>query len=153
MGEAEALATILAVLVLMPELIEPLKWSIVFAWSFAEAISDLRTLYEGGRVPLIKTAETWHLSLINLAFFRDHLGGGGEEGLTYQDYLRMLLLLGDFADETWRMADIIEMQIRKTPGNGSFRLDWCLDIFQAQIDTRSRFGFDLKLVRTYGYEK
>jgi len=153
MGEAELLATILAALVLMPELIEPLKWSIVFAWSFAEAISDLRTLYEGGRVPLIKTAETWHLSLINLAFFRDHLGGGGEEGLTYQDYLRMLLLLGDFADETWRMADIIEMQIRKTPGNGSFRLDWCLDIFQAEIDTRSRFGFDLKLVRTYGYEK
>ena len=152
-GEVEVLATILALLALMPELEEPIKWSILFAWSFAEAISDLRTLYEGGKVPLIKSADTWQLSLANLAFFRDHLGGGGDEGLTYQDYLRMLLLLGDFEEETWRMADIIEMQIRKTPGNGNFRLDWCLDIFQAEIDTRSRFGFDVQLVRTYGYEK
>lgn len=151
--EADALALILALLLINPELQEPIKWSILFAWSFAEAISDLRILYKGGRVPLIKTAETWHLSLANLAFFRDNLAEDGEEGLSYPDYLRMLLLLGDFEEQTWRMGDIIEMQIRKTPGNGNFRLDWCLDIFQAEIDTRSRFGFDLKLMRTYGYEK
>ena len=151
-AECEALATIISAILLCPELMDPLKWSMIFAWSFAEAISDMRILYTGGRVPLIKTAENWHITFLNLAFFRDHLGGNGDSGLTYQDYLRMLLLLQSVEDKTDRMGDLIEMDVRQTPGNGHFRLDWCLDIFTAQLTVVSRSGFRMEMVRTYGYE-
>ncbi len=151
-AECEALATIISAILLCPALLDPLKWSMIFAWSFAEAISDMRILYTGGRVPLIKTAENWHITFLNLAFFRDHLGGNGDSGLTYQDYLRMLLLLQSVEDKTDRMGDLIEMDVRQTPGNGHFRLDWCLDIFTAQLTVVSRSGFRMEMVRTYGYE-
>ncbi len=151
--EAQALALILSSVILMPELEEPFKMSILFAWSFAESVSDMRRLYLGGRVPLVKDAESWHLSLTNLAFFRDNLADGGGEGLSYPDYLRMLLLLQDLDEKTARMGDIIEMDVRQSPGDGNFRLDWCLDIFEADMKLSSRYGFDMRLVRTYGYEK
>ncbi|MCR5178991.1 MAG: DUF5702 domain-containing protein [Lachnospiraceae bacterium] len=152
-GEAEALALILSAVILMPELMEPFKMSILFAWSFAESISDMRRLYLGGRVPLIKTAASWQLSLENLPFFRDNLAGGGGDGLSYKDYLRMLLMLEDLDKKTARMGDIIEMDVRQSPGDGNFRLDWCLDIFEADMRLSSRYGFDMHLMRTYGYEK
>ncbi|MCR5093038.1 MAG: DUF5702 domain-containing protein [Lachnospiraceae bacterium] len=149
----EVLAAATAALLMSPGLYEPLKWSVLFAWSFAESISDMRILYSGGRVPLIKTRETWRLSLEHLPFFREHLGEDGGSGLTYEDYLRMLLLLGDTEKKTMRMADLMEMDIRQTPGNGHFRLDWCLDVFEAQLTVNSRMGVSVDMVRTYGYEK
>lgn len=149
----EALATLLSALVFLPEIEEPLKWSMVFAWSFAEAISDMRTLYEGGKVPLIKTRESWKLSFENLVFFRDHLGGGGESGLDYQDHLRMLLLLQSMDEKTARMGDLIELDIRQTAGNAHFRLDWCMDVFEAQMRVESRLGFAMDMVRRDGYEE
>ncbi len=127
--------------------------SILFAWSFAESISDMRALYEGNRVPLVKSEDTWHLSLSNLLFFRDHLGGDDDGGLTYEDYLRMLFITKSMEDKTDRFCDLIEMDVRCTPGNEHFRLDWCLDVFQAQITTTSRLGFTMQIMRTYGYEE
>ena len=56
-------------------------------------------------------------------------------------------------EKTARMGDIIEMDVRQSPGDGNFRLDWCLDIFEADMKLSSRYGFDMRLVRTYGYEK
>ncbi|MCR5675560.1 MAG: DUF5702 domain-containing protein [Lachnospiraceae bacterium] len=149
----EALAGVLSALVFVPELQEPLKWSMIFAWSFAESVSDMRILYEGGRVPLVKTQDTWRLSFTNLAFFRDHLGGGGDSGLEYADYLRMLLLLQGMDEKTDRLADLMEMDVRQTPGNANFMLDWCMDVFQAEMLITSRVGFSMRIVRIYGYEK
>ena len=81
-SEAEAIATALSVILFVPELADAIKYSILFAWTFAESISDLHILFSGGRVPLFKSDETWKLSLSNMFSFRDHLGSqDNQEGL------------------------------------------------------------------------
>lgn len=58
----------------------------------------------------------------------------------------------DLETKTMRLADIIEMDVRKTAGNASFKLDHCLDIFRAEMSARARFGYECKIERVYGYE-
>ena len=153
-SEADAVATALTAITFVPELKEPVKYSILFAWTFAESISDLNILFSGGRVPLFKTDATWKLSLRNMLSFRSHLNGGDlGEGLYYRDYLRARLFMTDLETKTSRLADIIEMDVRRTAGNGQFMLDHCLDIFRAEIEVGTRFGYEAKIERIYGYEE
>ncbi len=152
-AEADLAATVLTAVTFVPELKDPVKNSILFAWTFAETISDLNILFSGGRVPLLKSDATWKLSFWNMFSFRDHLGGGDlGEGLYYQDYLRARLFMVGHEEKTMRLADIIEMDIRRTAGNGGFKLDYCLDCLRAEITMGTRYGFDCKIERIYGYE-
>ena len=153
-SEAEAVAAVLTAVMFVPELKDPVKYSILFAWTFAESISDLNILFSGGRVPLFKSDATWRLSLRGMFSFRDSLNGGDlGEGLYYQDYLRARLFMTDLATKTMRLADIIEMDVRRTEGNGRFMLDHCLDIFRAEIEVGTRYGYEAKIERIYGYEE
>lgn len=153
-GQADLVASALTAIAFVPELKDPVKYSILFAWTFAESISDLSILFSGGRVPLFKSDSTWRLSLTNMLSFRSHLNGGDlGEGLYYRDYLRARLFMTDLNTKTKRLSDIIEMDIRQTEGNGSFKLDHCLDIFRAEIEVGTRFGYDAKIERIYGYEE
>ena len=153
-AEAEAVASALTAILFVPELKDPVKYSILFAWTFAESISDLNILFSGGRVPLFKSDSTWRLSLMNMLSFRDHLGGGDlGEGLYYKDYLRARLFLVSPDLKIKRMADIIEMDLRRTEGNGNFKIDHCLDVFRAEIHVGTRWGYDVKIERIYGYEE
>jgi hypothetical protein len=154
MDAAELLALALAIVVRNPDLKDLFKYSILFAWTFAETISDLNILFDGGRVPLFKSDETWRLSLENMLSFRDHLDGGDMEGgLYYEDYLRIKLFMTDTEIKTKRLMDIIEMDIRKTDGNSAFRLDHCLDIFRAELSVGTKYGYDVKVEKIYGYEE
>jgi hypothetical protein len=153
-AEADLVASALSAIIFVPELKDPVKYSLLFAWTFAESISDLNILFSGGRVPLFKSDSTWRLSFLNMLSFRDHLSGGDlGEGLYYKDYLRARLLMTSQDLKIKRMADIIEMDIRRTEGNGAFKLDHCLDIFRAEIHVGTRWGYDAKIERIYGYEQ
>lgn len=148
-GFATALAMMGSILIMMPEMKEVLKMAILFAWSFAESVSDVRTLFEGGRVPLVKTAESWKLDFASLLGFRS--GGGAGSGLDYAGYLRMMLLMTDLQEKTWRFMDIVEMDIRNTPDNGQFRLDGCLEQITAHVSVEGSIGFSGTFIRTRGY--
>ncbi len=151
--EAEVLAAALSVLLWVPELFEPIKYSILFAWTFAESISDLHILFNGGKVPLLKTDSTWKLSLTNMLDFRNHLNDTDNgEGLYYKDYLRMKLFLTDGDSKLERFMDVMEMDIRKTEGNGDFRIDYCLDTICAEMQIGTNYGYNTTLERIYGYE-
>ncbi|RKM55085.1 hypothetical protein D6855_16495 [Butyrivibrio sp. CB08] len=152
-AEAELVAGALTAVLFVPELKDPVKYSILFAWTFAESISDLNILFSGGRVPLFKSDSTWRLSLMGMLNFRDHLSGGDlGEGLYYKDYLRARLFMTSSDLKIRRMADIIEMDIRRTEGNGNFMIDHCLDVFRAEIHIGTYWGYDAKIERIYGYE-
>ena len=152
-AQAELIATALTAVLFVPELAELVKYSILFAWTFAESISDLNILFSGGRVPLFKSDSTWRLSILNMFSFRDHLGGGDMgEGLTYTDYLRARLFVTDFETRLLRLCDVMEMDIRRTEGNHGFMADHCLDVFCAQFTVGTGFGYDAKIERIYGYE-
>ena len=146
---AEVAAAAVSLLLLSPSLQEPVKTAILFAWSFAESIADLRTLFKGGKVPLIKTSATWKTSLLNILSFGE--GTHGTTGLDYGDYLRMLLLLEDLNTKTLRFADIVEMDLRMTEYNPNLRLDGCLDWFSAEVSYGSSTAFSGTFVRSGGY--
>ena len=82
--KAEAVAMLLSAITGLPELEEPVKYSILFAWSFAESISDLRILFQNGRVPIVKTNDTWKTGFLEMADLRHAGGGSGDQGLNYE---------------------------------------------------------------------
>jgi hypothetical protein len=153
--EVEAMAGALSSVILMPELFELIKWSIILAWTFAESVSDLHILLDNnGRVPLIKSDSSWKLSLEQMLHFRDHLGDGDcGEGLLYKDYLRIKLFMTPDNLKIKRFMDVIEMDIRKTAGNREFMLDYCIDVLRAEFLIGTKFGYEASIEREYGYER
>ena len=151
---AEGVACALTAVLMVPEFKDPVKWSILFAWTFAESISDVNILLEGGRVPLFKSDSTWQLGFAEMLLFRGNIGRKDcGEGLYYKDYLRMKLGMTDLKEKTARFMDIIEMDIRKTEGNGDFRIDHCLDTFCGELEVGTSYGYEVKIERVYGYEE
>ena len=151
--EVEAMAGALSSVMLVPELYGLIKYSIIFAWTFAESVSDLNILFSGGRVPLLKSDSTWKLGLSQMLRFRDNLGKGDcGEGLYYKDYLMIKLFMTPESAKIKRMMDVIEMDIRQTEGNRQFMLDYCIDVMRAEFVIGTKFGYEASIERTYGYE-
>ncbi len=129
-AEAEALALTISIILLIPEGMEVLKQLILLAWVTGESVADIRTLLSGGKAPLVKTKENWSLSLSELLT----LGGGAEqlqgtdeqEGISYKDYLRIFLFLGDSDEVTMRSLDRIEENLASEHGLDNFRADQCV---------------------------
>ena len=62
-----------------------------------------------------------------------------------------MVFLQDAESRTERAMDIMEMDIRQTPGNAVFRLDGCFDTYQAHLEVTSRFGYSYEMTRRYGF--
>ncbi len=153
LAEAEALALTAAVVIAVPEAVTAIKAAIVLAWTFAETISDLHILLSGGKVPIIKSVLSWKLSLENMLSFQDHLTDGGGSGLSYEDYLKVLLLMKNKKEKTFRLMDVMEMNVRATKGNAHFRMDNCIDVFRADFNISGNNLRGLEIERIYGYER
>lgn len=153
-GEADALAASLSAVVLVPELQPLVKLSILFAWGYAESVVDVRTLLSGGKIPIMKTENTWKLGLEQMLNFTRYLDKNEKDakGVDYQTYLKILLSMMNPDTKAERCMNIIEMDIRTTSGNGGFCLDSCLDSATIYIDIYSSFGYKYEIKRTYGYD-
>ena len=131
-AEAEAMALALTAVCMCPELAEPVKYTILFAWAYVESLQDVKTLLAGGRVPIFKTAADWKTGINSIKNVRGSLAEDtGGRGLNYQEYLQIMLFLQNKDIRALRAMDIMEMDIRRTPGNARFRLDACFDTYQA----------------------
>lgn len=150
-SEAELLATAISALILVPEIMPLLKTSILLAWSYAESLYDVQVLLEGGRVPLIKTADTWHYSLEEALQGSLMESGDVSMGLSYEDYLRILMMLTDLDTLTGRAMNLVEADIRQTSGNSHFRLDGCYDKVEAAFYMESAYGYTCEITRKKGY--
>ena len=146
MAKISFVAMAASLILLNPELEEPMSRAIALAWAYLESVQDVRTLMTGGRVPLVKTAQSWqtglHELLTPLTAIRDRDSG---EGLDYGEYLQGLLLLEGSSVKTQRTMDVMEMDIRKITGNSSFRFDLCLDGFGMHAEAQAcgkSFQFD-----------
>lgn len=113
-AEKVALAELTAIGIMsflaLPQLIVVLKWILLSAWALAESIVDLRGLVRGRKIPLWKSAGSWRLSTMKLDLSAE---GGGSQGLAYEDYLRILFVLGDPARQAYRMMDVIQERIQE----------------------------------------
>ncbi len=128
-------------------------FEILFAviWAGLEALWDVNCLLEGGEIPLIKNSAQWHYDIDALGQNMQGIENGADGGLTYGDYLRIFLAFQDKQITTYRLMDIMEMDIRLTPGNEEFRLDGCIDSVTVCIDIESGYGYQFFVTRNYGY--
>ncbi len=134
-AECEALAAALVGVTMIPGLVEALKQILLLSWAFAESVVDLRMLLSGKRVIFWKSADAWKVSLEE-ALHLENLGfdeGEDPQGLLYQDYLGILLVITSREKKALRSLDIIEGVVRKTPGNQGFYIDQCVDGFQTRM--------------------
>lgn len=154
MAEIQALSTTLTLICMVPEAEPLVRYSIMFAWAFVESISDVRILLDKGRVPLVKSGNTWRTQLLQMTNFqnRSEDGNSGSSGMSYEDYLRVFLCLTDENTVTMRLMDVMEMDIRQTAGNENFRMDACMDSFEMFAHIRSGYGYEFTIQRKYGYE-
>lgn len=92
-----------------PELAEPVKQAILAAWAYAESISDVRILLNGGKVSIVKTDAEWHTDLQHLGSSLQNADGGqNQNGLSYAGYLQILLRTVPEKKLVYRCMDLIE---------------------------------------------
>ena len=93
-----------------PILIKIVQLLIISAWSAAESLTDVKALLEGKKVPTIKQAEDWNLSLEGIQNFSKEMitGKDNKKGLNYEDYLRILLLMQNRKKQYFRTMDILQ---------------------------------------------
>jgi len=115
LAEAEVVAAGLCAILMKPEATEIVKHALLFLWSYGESIMDLRSLYRGKKVPLVKSQETWRLQLSNLIQNGVNEGmameGDDENGITYEDYLKALLVATNTETLCMRGLDLLEVNL------------------------------------------
>lgn len=146
-------AELVCTLVALPELIPLLEGAILLGWAYAESVYDVKTLMSGGRIPLLKDDESWHYDLEKALTgdLREKAEEG--EGLRYEDYLRIFMALTDTDTLTARAMDIVESDIRNTPGNQAFRLDGCYETVEVCVRMGSAHGFRHEITRRQSYNR
>ena len=93
--EAQALAAAIASGFLVPPAAVVIESALLLCWAFAESVLDVRELFAGGKIPLVKTSADWQISLSNLSTLMEGLDSmrkNNEHGLSYEDYLQVLIL-------------------------------------------------------------
>ncbi len=150
--EAQLIAEVASALLWMPELAPVLEAVILLGWAFAESVYDVKSLLNGGRIPLLKNDESWHYSLSSALWGELQEETREGSGMSYADYLRIFMMLTDLDTLTARAMNMVEADIRHTPGNAVFRLDGCIVQAEADIQIDSAYGYYYSIKRHAGYD-
>lgn len=151
-AEAYAAAAVISAAFLIPECIELVKAILILCWAFGESMLDLKTLLAGGRVPLIKDASSWWLSLSDLASLNvNTLPGGDQKGFDYKEYLCILLMIRGSKKLMTAITDLLEYNRRIKSGEPGFYIDNCVCSMEIQI-SGCIGNHPYTLIRSYGYD-
>jgi|GEM_PF-845882 len=147
-SEARMIATALEVCTLSPEFIEPVATSLVYATAFMETVSDISTIMNEGRVRLHKLSSD--MSVIKA------LSGGvydtnDPSGLSYTEYLVVMLILIEDRIRNLRSMDLMELWVRGQTGDSFFSMGWCIEKIGVQISYKDSMNNSHTLNRIYGY--
>lgn len=152
-AQAAGLAAAIASAFLIPPATGVIEAAILLCWAFGESILDVRELFDGGKVPLVKSAADWQLSLENLAELLNGLDSvrrGSEDGMSYEDYLQVLLLGVSREEKITRAMDMIELCVREK-GRKNFRMDSCIVTAEVSVDVKANKRKVFNVTRSYGY--
>lgn len=119
------------------------QYLVMYLWSYAEGLTEVKALLSGWKVLPFKNKETWHLSFedfISLNFNPEE--EKCEKGLKYEMYLRALLMFKDEGEKSAYTMDLVELwKIAK--GDIKFRLRNYVFAIEAEI-MYSVSGFNRK---------
>lgn len=148
-GEAENLAKSLQAVQLKKEFEQPVTCSILYAWAYLESVSEVKSLFSGGKVELTKSS--WHTAIEQVISGELPSCFEGDTGLSYEQYLGCMLMLLAEEERNLRTMDIMEMDIRSLTGNPGFCMDFCVERFRAEIFAQGMMEEKYVFSRTYGY--
>ena len=154
-SQAAALAAGIAATFLIPPAVSVIEKALLLCWAFGESILDVRELLDGGKVPLVKSAADWQLSLGNLSNLMDSLDTrrhSVKDGMSYEDYLQVLLLSKSRNVKLKRGMDMVELGIRSMPQRDQFLLDSCITAIEASVDVQANRRKVFTVTKQYGYE-
>lgn len=131
----------------VPAVIEGIKMLLMAAWAYGESIIDLRSLLKGNKIPLVKNSGNWQLELSQLASLSAK-EKQNQSGISYEDYLKILLLLQtDKKEKYMRMMDLMEQRIKISQPD--FKLSECFFSYRMTVGSKVHSLF---FNRTYSVE-
>ncbi|MBR5509771.1 MAG: hypothetical protein IKV59_06940 [Lachnospiraceae bacterium] len=150
--KAEVLAYLLAGLTGNKVLIKSVKHLILLGWAYGESLAEIRQLLGGYDLAMIKTEDHWQVSLSGLLTM---IGNPGkydvqvkkQEGMDYEDCMRIFLMLQSEQELAMRALDIIEGELQCKKGCENIHLDHCVEALTAQLWMNGIY-----LERSAGYE-
>ena len=125
-----------------------LRLLLMACWAAAEAVVDAASLVEGGKVPLMKSGDTWNLTADQLLRLGEQGGGrassyvrDGSKGLDYETYLLIFMLLTSPEKKLVRMTQLMECNIRLEEEYEDFSLARCITAaaFSGTVQIGERF--------------
>lgn len=134
-AEANNLAAVITGAGAVTPLILVVTFFILCVWAMGESVMDIRGLLAGNGVTILKTGQTWTLTLeklLTMGSSRDIGTGGGEDGFRYLSWLKFLLIIEDMTRQNFRIMDMIQKNIRQNQDD--FRIRNC--VYQVRIKTR-----------------
>lgn len=151
-AQVHQMALIIASAVALPFLEGIISLALQAAWAFGESILDIRGLLKGGKVPLVKDAGSWNLSLENLSNILEILNQEEDKeksGMDYQEYLRLLLFMKGSQTRLDRTIDLAEQEMQ-AGGQENFRMDLCVYALETELGIQCE-NRDFVIMRAYGY--
>jgi hypothetical protein len=104
---------------------------VLTAWSYAEALTDLRVLFEGKKISAVKTEAGWNTSLEQLLTLDFPEGREDPGGISYDEYLRILLLSCPLIPKYFRTMGAMESGMIRA-GEADFRMSGYLFSFEGE---------------------
>lgn len=152
-SDAYTLAVSMAGATALEPVIRLLQYTIMYVWAFAEGLSDVRILFAGEKIEIMKTEDTWNLSFDKLLShdFSSNSDSKNKNGLDYEMFLRILLYLESDSIKAAYTMDLVEFYMIVNHDK-KFRLkDY---VYGMEISTSYRLkgmrdGYTEKSVYTY----
>ena len=155
-AQAKALAATMATLLTAPGIMILIEQALLVAWAFGESIMDLRSLLAGKRVAIVKSTANWQLSLSSLLTLGtdEDIGDGSDTrgGMSYEDYLRMMLFVKSSNTTTMRTLDRVEQNMIHEEEKTYFRVDHCIMGVQIHNQAMSGNGWTYDFPVYFGYQ-
>ena len=89
-------------------------------WAYAEADNDVKLLWEGHSVPMVKDDSSWAIDLDSAieGVFGGVIAPQEEKGYDYNEYLKILLFFQDENIKLARILDLIQINMRANYDGG-----------------------------------
>lgn len=81
-----------------------------------ESRHDVSMLLEGGKIPVLKNPKDWGMTLDSLLGKEERVSSGLKEGLSYKDYLRIVIYFQEEKETVLRAMHLVDASIIKASG-------------------------------------
>ncbi len=142
--EALTMATTVTLFAGIPAAAKAVQMGILASWAYAESIVELRTLFSGGKIALLKTSDYWNVSLAETAsvLFRSSVKAREvNSGITYQDYIQAFLMIESIETIGIRFSNLLEKNLRLYKGYEKIRVDCMMTAIETDTSYHARQMF------------